>query len=94
MPPSRVPCHVIPVAVPRPLVFPSHHSLTSSVCVQLFARDLDDVIHSSEFMDLVVESAASIEARQETDSIPLLDDIRHHIHRLHVVGHWQIWISK
>lgn len=50
---------------------------------QLFAEYLDDVIHTSEFEQLVMESAYSIEAREETDSIPFLDDIRFHISRRH-----------
>ena len=32
-----------------------------------------------EFIDFVQEDAASVVGRQETDSIPIIDDIRFHI---------------
>lgn len=41
------------------------------------------MIHTPEFEQLVMESAYSIEKREETDSIPFLDDIRFHVSRRH-----------
>ena len=32
-----------------------------------------------EFAEAVQEDAKAVEARQETDSIPLVDDIRYHV---------------
>ena len=33
----------------------------------------------AEFAEIVKEDAAALEERHETDSVPLVDDIRHHI---------------
>ncbi|EPE05279.1 btb poz domain-containing protein [Ophiostoma piceae UAMH 11346] len=41
------------------------------------AYRLEDYIHEEVFADLVMESAGRLKTRQETDSIELLDDIRH-----------------
>lgn len=43
------------------------------------AYRLEAHIDSSEFADLIQESASRIQARQETDSIELLDDIRFYL---------------
>ncbi|KAH6710965.1 hypothetical protein BKA61DRAFT_737840 [Leptodontidium sp. MPI-SDFR-AT-0119] len=40
---------------------------------------LEDYIDEQEFEDLIKESAARIQNRQETDTIELLDDIRHYL---------------
>ncbi|PIO35266.1 hypothetical protein AB205_0126570, partial [Aquarana catesbeiana] len=45
-------------------------------CTEYMARILVD---SEEFAAAVREDAAAVEERQETDSIPLIDDIRFHI---------------
>ena len=37
------------------------------------------LVEQTEFIDLVREDAASVQGRQETDSIPVVDDIRFHI---------------
>lgn len=36
-------------------------------------------MEQAEFAEMVKEDAASLEKRQETDSVPLVDDIRYHI---------------
>jgi len=54
-----------------------------SVHTQVFAQYLEDVIDTDEFSQLVVESAYSIEKREETDSIPFIDEIRFHISQRH-----------
>ncbi|KAK4232285.1 hypothetical protein QBC38DRAFT_91837 [Podospora fimiseda] len=43
------------------------------------ASRLEDYIDETEFHDLIQESAARLEARQETDTIELLDDIRYYL---------------
>lgn len=43
------------------------------------ARHLDDFLYEEEFRDIVVESAARILNRQETDTIELVDDIRYYL---------------
>ncbi|MCJ1363716.1 hypothetical protein MMC16_002825 [Acarospora aff. strigata] len=44
-----------------------------------FAYRLEKYIDEEEFAELIVESAARIKGRQETDSIELLDDIRYYL---------------
>ncbi|KAI8925082.1 hypothetical protein BC831DRAFT_505163 [Entophlyctis helioformis] len=52
---------------------------------QYFARCLStDMVDSPEFLDLVTESAQSIRARQETDTVVLIDDLRFWIGRTRV----------
>jgi hypothetical protein len=43
------------------------------------ASRLEDYIDEEEFADLIQESAARLKARQETDTIELLDDIRYYL---------------
>ncbi|MCJ1326978.1 hypothetical protein MMC10_003644 [Thelotrema lepadinum] len=44
-----------------------------------FAQKLEQYIDLPEFADLIRESASRIQNRQETDSIELVDDIRHYL---------------
>lgn len=37
------------------------------------------LVERAEFAELIREDAENVAARQETDSIPLVDDIRYHI---------------
>ncbi|KAG2221430.1 hypothetical protein INT45_005235 [Circinella minor] len=46
-------------------------------CTKYFADHLDDYILKPEFKQLIRESAQSIAGREETDSIPLIDDLRY-----------------
>ncbi|KAJ5887497.1 hypothetical protein N7495_007538 [Penicillium taxi] len=48
-------------------------------CARFFAYRLEAHIDTPEFAELIQESAARIQARQETDSIELLDDIRFYL---------------
>lgn len=50
---------------------------------ELFARDLAEAVQRPEFHELVAASAATIEHRQATDTIPFLDDLRFAIIRLY-----------
>lgn len=37
------------------------------------------VVETQEFRDLVVDDAGEVRGRQETDSVPIIDDLRFHI---------------
>lgn len=52
---------------------------------ECFARELHEVVARPEFHALVAASAATIQERQATDSIPLLDDVRYAIMRLYTL---------
>lgn len=45
-------------------------------CIQVMSTSLEDLIESEVFADVVRQSAASIVDRQDTDSIPIIDEIR------------------
>lgn len=40
---------------------------------------LSQLVEQPEFAEVIKEDAASLEERHETDSVPLVDDIRYHI---------------
>jgi ankyrin repeat/BTB/POZ domain-containing protein 1 len=46
-------------------------------CSRWFAEHLNEVLEDQRFLDLIYESAHSIQKRQETDSIPFVDDLRY-----------------
>ncbi|XP_002740260.1 ankyrin repeat and BTB/POZ domain-containing protein 1-like [Saccoglossus kowalevskii] len=48
-------------------------------CAEYMAAILDKIIYTEEFAELIQEDASSVQERQETDSIPIIDDIRYHI---------------
>uniref|UniRef100_A0A8C4Q9P6 Ankyrin repeat and BTB (POZ) domain containing 1 n=1 Tax=Eptatretus burgeri TaxID=7764 RepID=A0A8C4Q9P6_EPTBU len=48
-------------------------------CSEYMAHILDRLVELEEFAEAVQEDAKAVEARQETDSIPLVDDIRYHV---------------
>ncbi|NP_001096209.1 ankyrin repeat and BTB/POZ domain-containing protein 1 [Xenopus tropicalis] len=48
-------------------------------CTEYMARIIEKLVDSEEFAAAVREDAEAVEERQETDSIPLIDDIRFHI---------------
>lgn len=51
-------------------------------CHKTIAQHLDEICDTEEFAQLVLDDAMAIKGRQQTDSIPLVDDIRHHITQL------------
>ncbi|EWM28152.1 ankyrin repeat and btb poz domain-containing protein 1 isoform 2 [Nannochloropsis gaditana] len=51
--------------------------------VERMAINLEKVVEADKFRLLVEESAATVKAREERDSIPLIDDIRYFVCRLH-----------
>ncbi|KAJ8257950.1 hypothetical protein GJAV_G00191510 [Gymnothorax javanicus] len=48
-------------------------------CTELMARIIEKLVEDPEFAEMVEEDAQAVAHRQETDSIPLVDDIRFHI---------------
>ncbi|XP_033922255.1 ankyrin repeat and BTB/POZ domain-containing protein 1 isoform X1 [Melopsittacus undulatus] len=48
-------------------------------CTEYMAKIIEKLVESEEFVAAVKENAEAVEERQETDSIPLVDDIRFHI---------------
>ena len=44
------------------------------------------VVFTQEFLDLVIGDASMIQKREETDTIQIIDDIRHHLLKLALPG--------
>lgn len=55
----------------------------ANACLRVIAQNLKEVVHDPQFSELVRESAASVEERQDVDSVPIIDDIRFFITQLH-----------
>ena len=55
----------------------------ADACLRVIAQNLNEFVDEPQFSDLVRESAASVEARQDVDSVPIIDDIRFFITQLH-----------
>ncbi|XP_007465325.1 PREDICTED: ankyrin repeat and BTB/POZ domain-containing protein 1 [Lipotes vexillifer] len=48
-------------------------------CTKYMAKVIEKLLEREDFVEAVKEEAAAVTARQETDSIPLVDDIRFHV---------------
>lgn len=48
-------------------------------CTEYMAKIIERLVEKPEFAEMIKEDAASLEERHETDSVPLVDDIRFHI---------------
>lgn len=48
-------------------------------CTEYMAKVIEKLVEQEDFVEAVREEAAAVAARQETDSIPLVDDIRFHV---------------
>ncbi|XP_788155.3 ankyrin repeat and BTB/POZ domain-containing protein 1 isoform X2 [Strongylocentrotus purpuratus] len=48
-------------------------------CVEFISRIVERITDNEEFIELVKEDAASVENREEVDSITIIDDLRYHI---------------
>ncbi|XP_071960285.1 ankyrin repeat and BTB/POZ domain-containing protein 1-like [Antedon mediterranea] len=48
-------------------------------CVEYMAKIVDKMVTNEDFAILVQEDAANVQEREEIDSIPIIDDMRHHI---------------
>lgn len=46
-------------------------------CTTFLANSVENFVECEEFMNLVTEQAHQVQAREEIDSIPIVDDIRH-----------------
>ncbi|XP_078066095.1 ankyrin repeat and BTB/POZ domain-containing protein 1 isoform X5 [Mustelus asterias] len=58
------------------------HNMTEEIFIRVLYyiySDDTELVESEEFAEVVKEDAAGVEDRQETDSIPLVDDIRFHV---------------
>ena len=52
--------------------------LLSKTCCRVIAEYLPDLIHDPQLAELVQESAATIQEREDVDSVPIIDDIRYY----------------
>ncbi|CAG0902830.1 unnamed protein product [Cyprideis torosa] len=48
-------------------------------CCEFFANNIEHMVERSDFRDIVKETAQEVHGREETDTIPVIDDIRYHI---------------
>uniref|UniRef100_A0A8C4HHS0 Ankyrin repeat and BTB (POZ) domain containing 1 n=1 Tax=Dicentrarchus labrax TaxID=13489 RepID=A0A8C4HHS0_DICLA len=48
-------------------------------CTEFMAKIIDRLLEQPEFAQMIKEDAESVEERHETDSVPLVDEIRYHI---------------
>ncbi|XP_021931904.1 ankyrin repeat and BTB/POZ domain-containing protein 1-like isoform X2 [Zootermopsis nevadensis] len=48
-------------------------------CTRFISLHIDKVVHDEGLHDLIIQDATEVKGRQETDSIPVIDDIRYHI---------------
>uniref|UniRef100_A0A673A5H1 BTB domain-containing protein n=1 Tax=Sphaeramia orbicularis TaxID=375764 RepID=A0A673A5H1_9TELE len=48
-------------------------------CTEYMAKTIERLVEKPEFAEMIKEDAASLEERHETDSVPLVDEIRFHI---------------
>eukprot|EP00624_Nannochloropsis_granulata_P004772 evm.model.NODE_33880_length_9695_cov_19.565859.4 len=51
--------------------------------MERMADILEEVVWTEEFSEMVRESAATVERREEIDSIPVVDEIRYFVYRMH-----------
>uniref|UniRef100_A0A672M9Y5 Ankyrin repeat and BTB/POZ domain-containing protein 1 n=1 Tax=Sinocyclocheilus grahami TaxID=75366 RepID=A0A672M9Y5_SINGR len=54
-------------------------SRLEDLCTEYMAKIIERLVERPEFADMIREDAGNVAARQETDSIPLVDEIRFHI---------------
>jgi len=79
---SMLSVHVEAGNVFEMLVIASRYEGTSQLeqaCIRVLALSLSELVHTEGFARVVRESAATIISRQETDSIPIVDEIRSYI---------------
>lgn len=58
----------------------------ADACLRVIAQHLTQLAREPLFSELIRESAASVEDRQDIDSVPIVDDLRYHIVELHGSG--------
>jgi ankyrin repeat and BTB/POZ domain-containing protein 1 len=54
--------------------------------MERMADVLEEVVEMEEFAEMVRQSAATVEKREEIDTIPVVDERRFFIYRMHRVG--------
>lgn len=54
-------------------------SRLEDTCTEFMAKIIERLVEQPEFAEIIKEDAASVEDRQETDSVPMVDEIRYHI---------------
>ncbi|XP_065066787.1 ankyrin repeat and BTB/POZ domain-containing protein 1-like isoform X2 [Rhopilema esculentum] len=57
-----------------------------SQCCEFIANYLPDIICRPEFSELVLEDASTIQSREDTDTIQVIDDIRYHLVKFALPG--------
>ena len=71
----------VPVLTSKGPVFFTEGTLCTQQKFKIILFVLLQIIDNKEFHSLILEDAASVRERQETDSIPVVDDIRFHLMR-------------
>ena len=55
----------------------------ADACLHVVAQNLHALVNDPDFSDLVRHSAATVENREDVDSVPVIDDLRFFIHQIH-----------
>ena len=71
----------VPVLTSKGPVFFTEGTLCTQQKFEIILFVLLQIIDNKDFHSLILEDAASVRERQETDSIPVVDDIRFHLMR-------------
>nr|CAH0100088.1 unnamed protein product [Daphnia galeata] len=56
-------------------------------CNEFIAKNLEEIMNSDTFHQLIIDDAFGVKGRQEMDSIAIIDDVRYHIDLLHQDSH-------
>ena len=51
----------------------------ADACLRVIAQHLSTLAREPQFAELVRDSAAGVENREDVDSVPLVDDLRYHL---------------
>merc|ERR1711976_625245 len=46
-------------------------------CVEFMANAIEEIVHDEKFKQLVIRDAENVKAREETDSIDIIDELRY-----------------
>ena len=67
-------------------VIPVYVCRLSESCIKCIAAHLLELAPQPLFASLVQASSGTVRDRQETDTVPLVDDLRYHLEQLHGDG--------
>ncbi|XP_046653588.1 ankyrin repeat and BTB/POZ domain-containing protein 1-like isoform X1 [Daphnia pulicaria] len=56
-------------------------------CNEFIAKNVEEIVDSEHFHQLIIDDAYEVKGRQEMDSIAIIDDVRYHIDLLHQNSH-------